>query len=394
MGRASYHEQRRRKPFDALKHDSTATIGHWKPFVDSTLVVDPRFNDDDLFEHKPEEPPDADTFPISATSRRKDAGRTTVNVEDPVPVQSVIDAVEPRLVKEELTDRIREHRSGVKGQFGRRREVEKSALTAEEISFAASVVKHLTPFDDSKLKKMEAEMARKFNEKVSAPTKVIRVTRDVEQKRARVTEACRGNELYAKGDYIAALAEYDVAAGHADLAPFVHLNRGNAYKTLSFRPQAAACYRQVLDATQALRNHPERLLHACALNNLGAVCKDGGKLEQARQHFSSALALFPRSHLALKNAAELHMHYARQLSTAEAPALVPPQHEMANNLFQRSMDVDWHLPLVFSIGPPDAVVPIRIDTIITGEREEGQPEHNPNEVYHSTINLTHVHRAN
>ena len=28
MGRASYHEQRRRKPFDALKHDEAAVTSH------------------------------------------------------------------------------------------------------------------------------------------------------------------------------------------------------------------------------------------------------------------------------------------------------------------------------------------------------------------------------
>ena len=27
-------------------------------------------------------------------------------------------------------------------------------------------------------------------------------------------------------------------------------------------------------------------------------------------------------------------------------------------------------------------------------REEGAPEHNPNEVYHVSLNLTHVHRVN
>ena len=62
-----------------------------------------------------------------------------------------------------------------------------------------------------------------------------------------------------------------------------------------------------------------------SLNNLGAVCKDGGRLEQALQHFSAALALFPRSHLALKNLAEVHMVYARQLGEADLNALVPPQ---------------------------------------------------------------------
>ena len=39
-------------------------------------------------------------------------------------------------------------------------------------------------------------------------------------------------------------------------------------------------------------------------------------------------------------------------------------------------------------------VPLRIDTRTTRDREEGAPEHNPNEVYHVSLNLTHVHRVN
>ena len=180
----------------------------------------------------------------------------------------------------------------------------------------------------------------------------------------------------------------------------------------------------MLDATARLRSPSEKLLHACALNNLGGVCKDGGRLEQALhpltlappphpccarmpllpppwplleqalQHFSAALALYPRSHLALKNLAEVHMVYARQLQAADAQALAPPQHEMAKNAFDRTMDIDWHLPMVFCVGEAKAQVPLRIDTRITSEREDGAPEHNPNEVYHVSLNLTHVHRAN
>ena len=167
-------------------------------------------------------------------------------------------------------------------------------------------------------------MYKKFSDKISAPTANQRVSREAEQRAAHVTELCRGNELFDKADYLAALAEYEVAADKPqldELAPFAHLNRGNCYKALSFRPQASAAYRQVIDATAALRTPAEKLLHACALNNLGAVCKDGGRLEQALQHFSATLALFPRSHLALKNLAEVHMVYARQLGEADLKAL-------------------------------------------------------------------------
>ena len=88
------------------------------------------------------------------------------------------------------------------------------------------------------------------------------------------------------------------------------------------------------------------------------------------------------------------MVYARQLATADVSALVPPQHEMGYNAFARSMDIDWHLPLVFVVGEAKSEVPLRIDTRVTSEREDGAPEHNPNEVYHVSLNLTHVHRAN
>jgi hypothetical protein len=46
------------------------------------------------------------------------------------------------------------------------------------------------------------------------------------------------------------------------------------------------------------------------------------------------------------------------------------------------------------VGKKPEEVPLRIDTRITSEREEGAPEHNPNEVYHVSLNLTHVHRVN
>lgn len=434
MRRSSYAMLTRNKPFEALAHDSTATIGFWRPYMEDVMEVNPRYEEETTpatlttpavttttLVEKPAEYPDQQTFPISAASTTKAFGRTKVYEENITPVTSVIEQVPDPLTKEELASRRAHDRKEVKGHHAMRRTDEKSltralermgrsdtrnmglegrhvkGLSEEEILFANSIVKHVTAFDDSKLKKMEAEMARKFNEKVSKETRGIRVTRQIEQSKAHVTELVRGNELFDKGDYLAALAEFELAAQKAEvpeLAPFAHLNRGNAYKALSFRPQASAAYRQVLDATARLRSPSEKLLHACALNNLGGVCKDGGRLEQALQHFSAALALYPRSHLALKNLAEVHMVYARQLQAADAQALAPPQHEMAKNAFDRTMDIDWHLPMVFCVGEAKAQVPLRIDTRITSEREDGAPEHNPNEVYHVSLNLTHVHRAN
>jgi len=428
--RSSYSMVMRNKPFEALAHDSTTTIGFWKPPMQEALDINPRWNDgiapntknwlgkghdrlprgtvglfdaDGTLVRRPVDDwldqalVDYETFPISATSVSKDEGRTAVYNESMTPVTSVIEKVEDPLTKEELTSTRRDERGSVKGQHARRKEVGKPPVSQEEVEFANSIVKKVTAFDDTKLKKMEAEMYKKFNDKVSAPTANNRVSREIEQRSAHVTELCRGNELFDKADYLAALAEYEIAADKPQLpmlAPFAHLNRGNCYKALSFRPQASAAYRQVIDATAALRTPAEKLLHACALNNLGAVCKDGGRLEQALQHFSATLALFPRSHLALKNLAEVHMVYARQLGAADLGALVPPQHEMANNAYARTMDVDWHLPLVFCVGKRPEEVPLRIDTRITSEREEGAPEHNPNEVYHVSLNLTHVHRVN
>ena len=290
--------------------------------ADGTLVRRP---EDDWLDQPPV---DFETFPISATSVSKAEGRTAVYNEVMTPVTSVIEKVEDPLTKEELTAVRRDERSGVKGRHGRRKEVGKPPVSQEEVDFANSIVKHVAAFDDTKLKKMEAEMYKKFSDKISAQTANNPVAREVEQRAAHVTELCRGNELFDKADYLAALAEYEIAADKPQLpalAPFAHLNRGNCYKALSFRPQASAAYRQVIDATAALRTPAEKLLHACALNNLGAVCKDGGRLEQALQHFSATLALFPRSHLALKNLAEVHMVYARQLGEADLNALVPPQ---------------------------------------------------------------------
>ena len=66
-------------------------------------------------------------------------------------------------------------------------------------------MKHVPEFDDSALKKMEAEMAKKFSEKVNKETRNSRMTRQKEQAEHNVVELSRGNELYDKGDYLAAL---------------------------------------------------------------------------------------------------------------------------------------------------------------------------------------------
>ena len=52
------------------------------------------------------------------------------------------------------------------------------------------------------------------------------------------------------------------------------------------------------------------------------VCEDEGKLEQALQHYSSAIALNPECHLAIKNRADVRMAYANRLKEADALALI------------------------------------------------------------------------
>merc|ERR1712216_975697 len=43
--RSSYSMVMRKKPFEALAHDSTQTIGFWKPQLVETLDNNPRWND-------------------------------------------------------------------------------------------------------------------------------------------------------------------------------------------------------------------------------------------------------------------------------------------------------------------------------------------------------------
>ena len=50
------------------------------------------------------------------------------------------------------------------------------------------------------------------------------------------------------------------------------------------------------------------------------MCEDEGKLEQALQHYSSAIALNPACHLAIKNRADVRMAYANRLKEADARA--------------------------------------------------------------------------
>ena len=267
----------------------------------------------------------------------------------------------------------------VKDAFGRRKEAERPAEPG-----ARGNVKHAHPFDNSKLLKMEADMAKKFADKVAAPGKDIRDSRVVEQRKAHVTEFCRGCELFDKCDYEACLPEFTRAIAVDALRLYAMLNRGNAYKALGMAAEAIACYQDVLDES-GLDAASTRIIHSYALNNLGAASQDDGRLEQAQQHLGDAVALNPKCYLAIRNRANLHLHVREGLAAAEQPSLLPPQDELALGYYAKAMEVDWHLPVAFAAGP--APVIMRAEARITSKREEPSEQIRRNHVYHFTSNL-------
>jgi tetratricopeptide (TPR) repeat protein len=294
------------------------------------------------------------------------------------PEVRVADSTRPRM--DEVPEAIQRQRTAVKGTAARRVDAGKPCEP-----FGKGNVKKSTPFDDSKLLKMEADMAKKFSDKVAGPTANIRPSRVKELKAASVTDFCRGNELYDKRDYEASLAEYEAAAQVAPLRLFALINRGNAYKALGMPAEAAACYQDALDEAK-LDSQDGRIIHSYATNNLGAAAHDEGKLEQAMQHLGSAVALNARCYLAIRNRANLHMHLAHNLHTADNPALLPPQHELAHGLYGKAMEEDWHLPIAFRAGK----VLIRAEQRITSRREDPDAAVLRNSCYHFTSNLTHA----
>ena len=300
---------------------------------------------------------DADPLIPTGTASALQESRSAVLMEPMVTVPET-----ERLTGSGVPDAIVSQRKEVKGRFARRKELERPAEPG-----AKGSVKHASGFDNSKLLKMEAEMAKRFADKVAMPAKSIRASRFSEQQAAQVADFCRGNELFEKRDYEAAASEYAHASEVPQLKLFAMLNRGNAYKSLEMYAEAMACYQDVIDAAP-LHTSEGRLIHSCALNNLGAACQDDLRNEQALQHFSSAIALNPKCNLAIKNRANLHLAHAEDLQhSADVPALVPPQHELAHSLYHKSMMHDWHLPVVFSV---DNGVLVRLDSCITSSQEE------------------------
>ena len=287
-----------------------------------------------------------------------------------------------------VPESVASQRTEVKRAFAFRRE---NSVPAEPD--AKGFVKHAHEYDPTKILKNMDDMAKRFNEKVAPPKEAIRLSRVKEQEGAQVTEFCRGNELFDKKDYEAALAEYERAAETVpSLRAFAMLNRGNAFKALEMPAEAIACYQDVIDEID-LKSPDGRLLHSFACNNLGAACQDDNRLEQALQHLGSAAYGNARCYLAIRNRANVHMHLAEQLATTGQPSLLPPQHELALSFFSKAAEEDWHLPTAFRVGVEPATgqpIIVRTEARITSKREEPSAQIYRNSVYHFTSHLTHV----
>jgi len=144
---------------------------------------------------------------------------------------------------------------------------------------------------------------------------------------------------------------------------------------LNYQKEAITCYQQCLDDVPP--DTPlQKQLHACALNNLATVYEDVSQKQQALQHYSGALALNSKCHVAAKNRANMHLSHAKKLQSTGINGAAAAQHEIAYNMYNRSLDVDWQLPTVFFAND----VPVRLETRVVRGRE----------VYHCSTNLTHL----
>merc|ERR1712196_112940 len=129
---------------------------------------------------------------------------------------------------------------------------------------------------------------------------------------------------------------YQVAAGHVHISPYVAVNRGNAFKALKYEAEAATCYQQALDELP-LTEPGTRVLHAYVLCNPGSIREDEGRMQQALQNYSAALAIAPKCHVAARNRANMHLRNAQKLRVAGVPGAAPPQDEIAYDLFHRAL---------------------------------------------------------
>lgn len=317
-------------------------------------------------------------------SRDEPPGQVRAAILDEVPFEP--EPAPPPLSRADLARQIAVHRAQTKHSFARRREAGKPIEPPTAVRAADAVVpgwiptgtdgrpvRHLSPPDESKLGRLEADMKRKFADSVTAPSLDLRQPRIDEMAEAQAVEFLRGNELFDKGDHLAALAEYEAALKVAALVPYVQLNRGNAFKALLRPVEAAACYQLCLDASPP-RTEQQRLVHSLALLNLGLVREDEGRLQPAMQLYNAALALNPKCHLASKARGHMHVRNAQRLQASGVSKSVPPQYEMAFNMYGRTLDVDWQLPRVFRAGK----LAVRMETRTAWNAE----------VYHFTSNLT------
>eukprot|EP00965_Chrysotila_dentata_P106187 3506817-Pleurochrysis_carterae.AAC.3 len=364
----------------------TEAAGSWKDYLDNVITTDPIYVDGDLRAQEKE----LSDFPAGSLRGALADARLAIATEVPW----TMPPAEGPLSKEELACQILDQRTSVKGAFAKRRDLNRP-MAPQSIHPA----KQVAGMDESKIQRMEADMAKKFNEKahirqqqrmrawrcccvacsprdcvdagvatvrvrcrqVSAPMSSVRPSREAEREAAQMAEYLRANELYEKGDYLAAVAEYEVAAAVPALRPYVQLNRGNTFKMLNYQKEAITCYQQCLDDVPP--DTPlQKQLHACALNNLATVYEDVSQKQQVRrlavlpslllrstkfltnfalQHYSGALALNSKCHVAAKNRANMHLSHAKKLQSTGINGAAAAQHEIAYNMYNRSLDVDW-----------------------------------------------------
>ena len=339
--------------------DTSGNIGYWKNKLDAVIR--------------------GDEDPVLPTGRLEALQMTRTKVLEELPV--TVPETE-RHAMDGVSEAIGAQRSQVKDAFSRRRDAGKPCEPN-----GMGTVCHATSFDDSKLLRMEADMTKRFADKVAMPAKLIRPSRQSELQTAETDSFCRGNELFEKRDFVGAIAEFSVAMEVPQLRFFALVNRGNAYKAAGLAAEAIASYQDALDEAPDALSSEGKLLHSFVLNNLGAACQDDARLDQALHNFTSAFELNEQCTLAIKNRANLHLARAEQLQREDAPALVPPQHELAYGLYIKSMEQDWQLPVIF---PVQHGVLIRLEFCVTSQNDDPRLKLGRNISYHFTSNLTHA----
>ena len=99
-------------------------------------------------------------------------------------------------------------------------------------------------------------MAKRFGDKVAAPARNLRKARRAEMEAAGAWEFARGNELYDKGDYISALAEYEVAARQPRAPPRPPPPRARAAAAAAAAARARRAAPSRADRAPRVRRHP------------------------------------------------------------------------------------------------------------------------------------------